>query len=279
MNIYSKWEIDRDDPSLKHIWYGILFSIFCLAISGIGLIVDERTLQFAPIWLKPLKFSISAMIFLGTIYFILRFIPHDKWVEITAKVFAICLSLELVIIFLQAYRGRMSHFNYQTFEDMILFQIMALAIIVVWIGFGIYTWKLYRSSHNTILFNGLLIGSIITFLSMPIAFLMPQPNAEQLDYIIKNNSPIGGTIGSHTVNEKDPSQTYPITGWAKTGGDLRISHFLSLHSLQVFPLIALILEFFGIPYSKSKKILIALGISYGIFIIVNLIQAMMGIPI
>jgi hypothetical protein len=172
----------------------------------------------------------------------------------------------------------MSHFNNQTIEDMILFQIMAITIVCVWLGFGVYAWKLFKTSEyaDDMIFKGIQVGVIITFLTMPFAFTMPQPSKTQLQEIIKNKSQIGLIVGSHTVNEKDPSQTYPLTGWAKTGGDLRIAHFLGLHAIQILPILAFLLNGINLSIQNRKRILSTTGFLYFIIVILTLAQALNG---
>ncbi len=269
------------DPLEKDLWIGFYFSFLFLLVSILGLIIDDRILQYVPIWLKPFKFSVSSVIFIGSILYFLKYISNQKFIYLTNKIVSYGLMIELLIIFFQAYRGKMSHFNNQTFEDFILFQIMAITIVCVWLGFGVYAWKLFKSTEygNDLVFKGIQVGAIITFLTMPFAFTMPQPSKTQLQEIIKNKSQIGLVVGSHTVEEKDPSQTYPLTGWAKTGGDLRIAHFLGLHALQILPILAFLLTGMNFTISNKKRILSTTGFFYLLLVVVVLVQALKGIPI
>lgn len=269
------------NPIQKDLWIGFYFSFLCLLVSIFGLIIDDRILQYVPIWLKPFKFSVSSVIFIGSILYFLKYISNQKFIYFTNKIVSYGLMIELLIIFFQVFRGRMSHFNNQTFEDMILFQIMAITIVCVWLGFGVYAWKLFTSTEygNDIIFKGIRVGAVITFLTMPFAFTMPQPSSTQLQEIIKNKSQIGLIVGSHTVDEKDPSQTYPLTGWAKTGGDLRIAHFLGLHALQILPILAFLLNGIDFTISNKKRILSTTGFLYLLLVVVVLVQALKGVPI
>ncbi len=269
------------DPIQKDLWIGFYFSFLCLLVSILGLIIDVRILQYVPIWLKPFKFSISSMIFIGSILYFLKYISNQKFIHLTNKIVSYGLMIELFIIFLQAFRGRMNHFNNQTVEDMILFQIMAITIVCVWLGFGVYAWKLFKTSEyeNVFFFKGLQVGAFITFLTMPFAFTMPQPSKAQLQEIIKNKSQIGLIVGSHTVDEKDPTQTYPLTGWAKTGGDLRIAHFLGVHALQILPILAFLLNGINLSIPNKKRILTTVALFYFLFVLLTLVQALNGISL
>jgi hypothetical protein len=279
--LFSNISNSSKDPLQKDLWIGFYFSFVCLVVSIIGLLIDDRILLYVPIWLKPFKFSVSSLIFIGSILYFLKYIPNKKFIIVTNKIVSYGLMIELIIIYLQVFRGRMSHFNNQTIEDMILFQIMAITIVCVWLGFGVYAWKLFKTLEyaDDIIFKGIQVGALITFLTMPFAFTMPQPSKTQLQEIIKNKSQIGLVVGSHTIDEKDPSQTYPLTGWAKTGGDLRIAHFLGLHAIQILPILAFFLNGLHITISMQKWILRTTGFFYFLLVVVVLIQALKGIPI
>jgi hypothetical protein len=265
----------------KDLWIGFYFSFVCLAVSIIGLLIDDRILLYVPIWLKPFKFSVSSLIFIGSILYFLKYIPNKKFIIVSNKIVSYGLMIELIIIYLQVFRGRMSHFNNQTIEDMILFQIMAITIVCVWLGFGVYAWKLFKTSEyaDDMIFKGIQVGVIITFLTMPFAFTMPQPSKTQLQEIIKNKSQIGLIVGSHTVNEKDPSQTYPLTGWAKTGGDLRIAHFLGLHAIQILPILAFLLNGINLSIPNKKRLLSITGLFYFLIVVLTLVRALKGISL
>ena len=109
-----------NNPIQKDLWIGFYFSFVCLVVSIIGLLIDDRILQYVPIWLKPFKFSVSSLIFIGSILFLLKYISNQKFIILTNKIVSYGLIIELIIIFFQVFRGKMSHFNNQTFEDMIL---------------------------------------------------------------------------------------------------------------------------------------------------------------
>jgi hypothetical protein len=268
----NKYNLD-----LKIVFY---FSIFCLILSSVFSIIDDRILNFAPIWLKPFKFAISSIIYSFTLLYFISFIQNEKYLLWANRITAYGLIIELVIIYLQAYRGRMSHFNFLTLEDMILFQIMAVAIVLVWLVFFIYIKGFFSISLNQSLFVfSVRLGLILTFLAMPMAFTMTQPTASDLKKIEANQKPIGLVLGSHSVSEKDETKRLPFTSWSRTGGDLRIAHFLGLHAMQILPLFGLLLLSLRFGFQIGKTLILLVSIIYFGFVIFTLVQALNGIPL
>lgn len=258
----------------------LLVSVSCLFLSFIGLIIDKRILNYSPIWLKPLKFAVSSIIYAVTLIYLVNFIPNQKFLKIANMLTSYGLIIELIIIFLQAYRGRMSHFNFQTLEDMILFQIMAIAIVIVWVSLLVYIWGFISlDSNENILIPAIRFGLIITFISMGLAFTMTRPSQDDLKKAEENKGPIGLTMGSHSVNEIDETKRLPLTSWAKTGGDLRIAHFLGLHAIQILIFLGLLLNQIKFNYTSGLWIVIATGILYSGLVLFTLQQALKGIPL
>ncbi len=89
---------------------------------------------------------------------------------------------------------------------------------------------------------------------------------------------IGGYLGgngSHFVRDQsNPELILPIFGWSTEVGDLRPVHFLSLHALQILPLI-------GIWADRTDQGIITIWISgfiYSALTVALFIQALFGQP-
>ncbi|MBP6738609.1 MAG: hypothetical protein KA146_01405 [Leptospiraceae bacterium] len=258
----------------------LFISVFCLIFSTTGLIIDDRILNYSPLWLKPFKFAVSSIIYAVSLLYLTSLIPKQKFLKIANLITSYGLIVELIIIYLQAYRGRMSHFNFLTLEDMILFQIMAFAIVAVWICLIVYVIGFFMLDANgDVLIHSIRVGLIITFLSMVMAFTMTQPSKEDIQKAEQNKGPIGLVMGSHSVGEKDETKRLPLTSWARTGGDLRIAHFIGLHALQILPFFGFLFRRLKFNYTSGLWIVYAIGILYLGLTLFSLIQALNGIPV
>jgi NO-binding membrane sensor protein with MHYT domain len=82
---------------------------------------------------------------------------------------------------------------------------------------------------------------------------------------------MGSTL-NHSVGALNDNSNLFIMGWSKTVGDLRVSHFIGMHALQVLP----VLSFYVL---KNTKLTILMAIIYGLLALSTLIQALKGKPL
>lgn len=212
------------------VWFGWSM-VALIPISLIGLLVDDRTLVNAPIWLKPFKFAVSLAIYAFTLAWLLTYLKRFQrlgwW---TGTVLATAGAIEMVVIVGQVLRGKRSHFNYETPLDMALFSAMGFMVVVLWVTNAAIAVMLFRKKFDnpakawTIRFS-----LLIALVGMSVGFLMTQPRPGQ--------SPETGTVGSHSLGGPDGGAYMPLTGWSTVHGDLRIGHFVGMHALQFLPLL------------------------------------------
>jgi len=81
-----------------------------------------------------------------------------------------------------------------------------------------------------------------------------------------------GSRLNHSVGALNDNSNWFIMGWSKTVGDLRVSHFIGMHALQVLP----ILSYY---FLKNTKLTVGLSIIYGLLALLTLIQALKGRPL
>ncbi|HST71943.1 MAG TPA: hypothetical protein VLK55_05780 [Kocuria rosea] len=206
-------------------------------VSAAGLVVDPRELAGAPVWAKPLKFSLSVLVYSVSLAWLLTLLQRGRriaWWAGTAT--AVLLGVEMVIIVGAAAAGVRSHFNVSTPLATTLWSAMAASIAGAWVAALLVAALLLRAPlGDRARTLAVRAGLLIALLGMALGFLMTSPTPAQL-------ADFRGVAGAHTVGAADGGPGLPLVGWSTVAGDLRIPHFVGMHALQVLPLAALLLE-------------------------------------
>jgi hypothetical protein len=191
-----------------------------------ALYFDGRLLNGAPIWDKPLKFSLSLSIHFLTLAALLQLVPADRrggpaiafaaWTSIAAGV------LEIIYIALQAMRGRASHYNYDTPLESGLYLAMGVGAVLLALAAFILGLRIAATRGEPP--SGLRDGAILGLLFGPILTLIVA------GFMSAN--------GSHFVNAPFASDQNGVFlfGWSPTDPDLRPAHFFALHMMQAAPI-------------------------------------------
>ena len=208
-------------------------------VSGIGVLADDRVLGGAPIWLKPLKFSVSFTVYSLTLAWMLSLLQRGRrWGSRLGTLIVATSVIEMVVIVGQVVRGRHSHFNAATALDATLFSIMGATIAVLWIAnLGVALLLVREPLADRSLARGVRLGLLVAVFGMALGFLMVRPTPAQLDAMRAGAQP--SLVGAHSVGVEDGGPGIPLTMWSREGGDLRVGHFVGMHGLQAVPLLAL----------------------------------------
>ncbi|MFD5135387.1 hypothetical protein ACFWMX_03860 [Streptomyces sp. NPDC058378] len=211
-------------------------------VAAVGILVDDRVLAGAPIWAKPFKFALSFVLYALALAWLLTLLTRGRRLGRWAgTVVALACAGEMVIITGQVIRGRRSHFNHATPFDSMLYDAMAVTVVVLWTGTLVIAILLLRSRIADRA-SGWAVrsGVLIALAGAAMGFLMSQPSAGQR---AAGGLDTADVVGAHAVGVPDGGPSMPLTGWSTTGGDLRVPHFIGMHALQVLPLflIALVL--------------------------------------
>jgi len=234
---------------------------------------DSRELLGVSVWEKPLKFLISATFYSATFSWLYTFVEKGK--SLASKmgnIISIMLVVELVVIVGMASVGSTSHFNVSTPFNIAIWSLMATAISVVWVAtflLSIGLWNSRKMSNELRLAVRWSIG--LGLAGMGIAFTMTPPQPQQ---VLPENW--AGVAGAHTVGAADGGPGLPFFGWSTQAGDLRISHFLGLHALQVLPLVAIVVSVLFANYFVRRAIIIGTAVAYGLLIAFTYVQALVG---
>ena len=234
-------------PSLRtaYTWHRPLMAValLCLVllvVSGIGLLLDDRTINGQPAWLKPAKFAVSIAVYNTTLAWLLH-LTH-RWRRVgwwMGALIAVVGVGEMTAIITQTARGRMSHFNTATTLDSALYGLMGGMITTLWVATFVIAVLLMRQRiRERSTTWAIRIGVGIALLGMGVGPLMTRPTPDQMDALVEGGSDL---IGAHTVGLSDGGPGLPVVGWSTVGGDLRVGHFIGMHGLQVMVLLALLL--------------------------------------
>lgn len=264
----------------KVLWAYTVFSAVGTVITLLALSLDGRMLAGEPVWLKPLKFFVSTLIFVPTLEFGLsRIQDAAKRVNVIRWVVALGLALEMIIICGQAFRGVKSHFNFATSFDGAMFVTMGIviSIVVLTVGWGavLVLRSPFRGSAalRQAMGWGLLVFVVAAFLGTQ----MPQPTPAQMALLkAGQGSPI---IGSHFVGSDEGStKLAPITAWSLESGDLRVSHFVGMHVPQLLLALVWVLRRRGWNLNAAKTIrFVRFGAGLGFFAMaLTFVQAKLG---
>ncbi|WP_197287206.1 hypothetical protein [Planomonospora sphaerica] len=215
-----------------------------VVVASVGLLTDGRELLQQSVWAKPLKFGASFVMYGATLAWLipkLRRARRTMWT--VGTVFAVAGLIDVGFIAVQAARGTFSHFNagtdtfnrigQQIFSTGVfgLFGaslIVAIMLLFQRIGDAALTWALRAGIGLAVL--GMALASFITGWTS-------SSGPRTVEDAYGNPVPL---VGGHGVGAPDGGGM-PITNWSTTGGDLRVPHFIGLHSIQVFVLTVLVL--------------------------------------
>jgi hypothetical protein len=250
----------RGHPGL----YGLTVAMAALAlVTAFLAVVDQRELLGAPLWFKPLKFSLSIMLYGAALAWMLSRLPgrgmrRAGWIITAGAV------LEMVIIVGQAARGVRSHFNDDSAFDAALYSIMGATIVVVWLATVSIALRFLRErSDDRVTTSAVRIGLLVGLAGMAIGFLI-------------------SANGGHAVGVPDGGPGLFLVGWSTTGGDLRIGHFVGMHALQLLPLLAAALAALRpgrLPEAARIRIVQVAGAGYAGLVVLVTWQALRGQPL
>lgn len=211
-------QIRKLNPLLYYTGLGhaVLFLIFISLY-----LLDDRLVLGINAWIKPMKFALSIVIFLWTFAWLLQYVQSVKNVKFISWGIAICMVVEMVIITIQAARGVPSHFNITSIPNAIMFSTMGTFI-------GINTFLVL---YTLILFftKGVHIPDTLSLMAWRAGLL--------LFFLGGISGGLMVTNLAHTVGAPDGGPGLPFVNWSTIAGDIRIAHFITIHGLQLVPLI------------------------------------------
>jgi hypothetical protein len=234
------------------------YGLFCLLLSIIFIALTKfsNTQVFnVNAWYKPFKFAFSTFLFAWTMAWYCYYLPNFN-IKLYNWTVIILLGFEIFYIAIQANKGQLSHYNISTPVYAALYSMMAIAASLV---------TIYTGYVGILFFNN-------SFPYLPNYYVWAIRVSILLFVIFSFEGFAMGSRLNHSVGALNDNSNWFILGWSKTVGDLRISHFIGMHALQVVP----VLSYYIL---KNTKLTIGLSILYGILALLILIQALQGKPL
>jgi hypothetical protein len=236
-------------------YYGWLYFIGGI-VSIIMSLASDTTVLGINAWIKPMKFFLSIWIFCWTMAWYLTYLDNKRRVRAYTWAIVIVMLIEQVIITWQAANGRLSHFNNSTPFYLLLFSTMGVAITALTVWTAVIGYYFFQQKHFTVPMPyiwGIRLG-IIVFV------------------IFAFEGGVMATRLAHTVGAPDGGPGLPVLNWSKEYGDLRVAHFIGIHSLQAIPL-------FGYYVAKSNRAVLFFAAGYFLVTVFLLIQAFQQMPL
>ena len=235
-------------------YYGLL----CLILSVIFIILTKFTntqVYNVNAWYKPFKFAFSTFLFVWAMSWYCYYLPNFNIKMFNWSVI-ILLGFEIAYIAFQASKGQLSHYNLTTPAYAKLYSLMAIAATLV---------TLYTAYVGLLFFTN-------SFPELPNYFLWAIRLGIIIFVIFSFEGFAMGSRLNHSVGALNDNSNWFIISWSKTVGDLRVSHFIGMHALQVLP----ILSYYVL---KNTKLTIGLSVIYGLLALATLVQALQGRPL
>lgn len=238
--------------------YLFYFGLFCVILSIVCIILTKTTttqVHGVNAWFKPFKFAVSIGLYSWTMAWYCDYLSDFNvtpfnWIVITL------FGIELIYIVFQASKGQLSHFNISTPTYSFLYSLMGIIAVLV---------TLYTAYIGLLFFTQ-------SFPDLP-SYYVWSIRLSILIFIVFSFE--GGLMGSrmnHSVGALNDNSNWWLVGWSKTVGDLRVSHFIGMHALQLLPLLSFYIF-------KNTKATIVISILYGLLATLTLVQALNGKPI
>ncbi len=254
-------ELDRRNRPL-HLTGWILIAGFLVTIGCACF--DTRVVTGLNPWLKPMKFILSFVLYGWTIAWLLSYLPLRSWMKLAIGCVASAVMLaEVFVIALQAGRGTTSHYNTDTLFDAALYYGMGVGICILTLLMIAMTWMFWALPARLprVCVWGIRAGLVLFLLGLAEGWVMI-------------------LLSSHTVGAADGGMGLPLVNWSLTAGDLRISHFLGLHALQILPMCAFVVcRFPNTSETWQKFTLSSITTGYVTLMFLTFVQAMAGVPL
>ncbi|MEM9837519.1 MAG: hypothetical protein AAF830_00045 [Pseudomonadota bacterium] len=203
-----------------------VLNVILVVVAATMMLVDDRMLDGANVWLKPLKFSISFLTYYAALSFFAAWMaPGAKRLtghRIAVGIVTLGFVYEVAWLFTCAALGVRSHFNYDSalFSTLYIFAgIGAMMLVLGPLAMGVSVLRAKYSAPNPAMATAIGWGLVLVFILSPmVAYFL---SAGMVNF--------GGSLNGYGEG---------IFGWRMEKGDMRAAHFLATHALHIVPFLA-----------------------------------------
>jgi hypothetical protein len=219
--------LPRPEPAM--FASGLTMLVMALAFNILAGL-DTRMVLGVSTWLKPTKFAVSLGVHLLTIAFLwswlLPRIRDGVGGTIIIRLLIATSLFELIYIAYQGALGSGSHYNLATGFSIVMYQLMgvgATILVGATAAAGVAVLVVREAGDGRAMRRAVGFGLVLSGALGLLTGVMLSIN------------------GGHFVGiPSAESVVWPFFGWSREVGDLRVSHFIGLHAVQVMPLIGLV---------------------------------------
>jgi hypothetical protein len=241
-----------------------LFLAALMAPTAFAFLIEQRTFQGINVWIKPLKFQFALAVYLATLAWFADWLPRGTTKTPGYRAYAafvvFAILAEIVWVGGAAALGVGSHYNTAVRGLYPLMGFFAVVLTSASLVYGVLIWRDKESGLDPVFRLSVSISLILTFILTTIAASTLSSFASH--YIGSGASDVRG---------------FPIMGWSRDGGDLRVAHFFATHAMHVVPVVGLIASF-ALPKSLGRAAVILASIAYTAFVGFTFMQALQGRP-
>ena len=232
------------------VWLMLLLATLMLVFSGF----DHRLINGVNVWDKPSKFFLAVAIQFATVSWALTKLEHKtRGTYRAVYTMVVAAWAETIYIATRAAFGLTSHFNYSTIFSTIAYSLMGVGAVSMTAAAFFIGWQIWlqgqRSLWREAAALGLMLGAILGTVA---------------------GAYMGQQSGHWVGGELSDAHGLTFFGWSTTGGDLRVAHFVGLHTAQFIPLAAL---------SGDKRVVWATAAAVVMLTLVVFWMGISGIPL